>query len=149
MDRIGNSNRYLLVEAGVLPDVFIKVVEAKRHLAQGRAKNLSEATKLADISRSAFYKYKDSVFSYDGASAREIATIYAELIDEPGVLSSLLHALSENGANILTINQNIPVDGVAPVSVSMRTDNLSHNMDVLVALISKLYGIVNVRTITN
>lgn len=149
VDKIQGNDKYLLVDASVLPEVFVKVVQAKRLLAQGTAKNLSEATKLADISRSAFYKYKDNVFSYENHDARQITTIYAELVDAPGVLSALLLELSENGANILTINQNIPVDGVAPVSISFRTDGLSHSVEELLKPLAALHGIVTVRTVSN
>ncbi len=146
---MSKSDKLLLVDANALPEVFLKVVYAKRLLAQGKAKNLSEATKLADISRSAFYKYKDSVFEYENTASDKIATIYAELLDEPGVLSSLLAGISDMGANILTINQNIPVDSVAPVSISMRTNGLKQDIDHLLTHISTIHGIVTVRKISN
>jgi len=114
--------RYLLVDAQALPDVFLKVVQAKQLLAQGKASSLSQAVKLAGLSRSAFYKYRDCVHPYNGEDAGGIATLYCELCDEPGVLSSLITALYKAGGNIITINQNIPVDGVAPVTLSIRTN---------------------------
>lgn len=144
-----NLTRFLLVDASVVPDVFVRVIEAKQLLARGRAKNFSEAAEQVGISRSTFYKYKDSVFTYDGAMAKQIATISAELEDRAGVLSSLLAALSEKGANILTINQNIPVDGVAPVSISMRTDHLELSQETLIDDLRTLDGIVNIRLISN
>ena len=145
---VGGQFRYLLVDAKVLPEVFLKVVEVKRLMAQGRAANLSQATKMAGISRSAFYKYKDCVFPYHSDAARQIATISCELCDEPGVLSSLLGALYESGANIITINQNIPVDGVAPVTVSMRTDKLGTDPQTLLEQLKALNGVVNIRLLT-
>lgn len=141
--------KYLLVDASVLPEVFFRVVEAKQLLARGKAKNLSEATKLVDISRSTFYKYKDAVFAYESDMARRMATLYAELEDRAGVLSSLLSALYAQGANILTINQNIPVDGVAPVSISMRTDGLGMELEALTATLAALDGVVEVRLLSN
>ncbi|WRS26347.1 ACT domain-containing protein [Oscillospiraceae bacterium MB08-C2-2] len=144
-----DTTLYYLVEAKVLPEVFTRVMTAKRFLAQGKAKSLSEAAEMAGISRSALYKYKDSVFTYDGEQANQIATIYAELEDEPGILSSLLSQMYEHGANILTINQNIPVDGVAPVSISMRTDNLRLQRGELVLCLKRLPGVVNVKLIAN
>lgn len=137
--------KYLLVDVKVLPEALLKVVQAKQLLAQGKAKSLSEATRMACISRSAFYKYKDSVYTYSNKNTRQMATLYAELVDEPGVLSSLLAALSQHGGNILTINQNIPVDGVAPVSISLRCDNMQKQIDDVVEEIRKMYGIVNIR----
>jgi len=138
-------SRYLLVDTKVLPEAFTKVVYAKQLLAQGKAKNLSEATRLADISRSAFYKYKDCVFAYRNQSTRQIATISAELVDEAGVLSSLLAGLSQSGANILTINQNIPVDGVAPVSISMRCEHMQRDMEEVLEDLSRIDGVVRIR----
>ncbi|MCL2068867.1 MAG: ACT domain-containing protein [Oscillospiraceae bacterium] len=136
--------QYLLVDSRALPEVFLKVVEAKRLLAQGKAANLSQAVKLAGISRSAFYKYKDCVHAYRGEDTRGIATLYCELCDEAGVLSSLLSELYRAGANIITINQNIPIDGVAPVTVSMRMGGGGSREDLLLE-IRTLPGVVAAR----
>lgn len=143
------NNKFYLVDANVLPEVFLKVVHAKQLLAQGKAANLSKAAQMAGISRSALYKYKDCVFPYLGTSTQHIATIYAALVDEPGVLSNLLAELCACGANILTINQNIPVDGVAPVSVSMRTDKLKTDPVAMLESIKGLYGIVDIKLLAN
>jgi chorismate mutase len=140
---------FYLVEADVLPEVFQRVVQAKRLLAQGKAPNLSKAAELAGISRSAMYKYKDAVFPYLGASTRQIATFYTSLADEPGVLSAFLAELHRSGANVLTINQNIPVDGVAPVSVSIRTDKMLTEPEALVEALASLYGVVEVKLLEN
>lgn len=130
------------MEAKALPEVFWRVVQAKKLLAQGKAKNSSQAALMVGISRSAFYKYRDSVFAYEDASERKIATISASLADEPGVLSAMLNLLSVFGANILTINQNIPVDGVAPVAVSVRSDGLTCAPEKLLEQIRALSGVV-------
>ena len=143
------GSQYLLVDSKVLPEAFTKVVRAKQLLAQGKAKSLSEATKAVSLSRSAFYKYKDCVFTYQNTSARQIATLSAELVDEPGVLSEMLATLFKSGANILTINQNIPVDRVAPVSISMRTDALLVSAEALADDLRKLEGVVSLRILSN
>lgn len=114
------NSRLLLVDSSVLPDVFLKVVEAKRLLAAGKVRSLSEAAKVAGISRSALYKYKDCVFIHNEALDDKVITLSVHLEDRPGVLSGLINHLSEQRANILTVNQNIPVDGVAPVTISAR-----------------------------
>ena len=114
------SSRLLLVDSSVLPEVFLRVVEAKRMLAVGQVRSLSEAAKAAGISRSTLYKYKDCVFVHNEALDDQVITLSARLEDRPGVLSGLLNSLSEQQGNILTVNQNIPVDGVAAVSVSAR-----------------------------
>lgn len=148
LDGAGRSP-YLLVDSKVLPEVFLKVVQAKQLLAQGKVKNLSEATKAAGISRSAFYKYKEHVFTYQDTGTRQMATLTAELADQPGMLSEVLAILSQNGANILTINQNIPMDSVAPISISMRTDSLVADIEALSRQLQALDGVVNLRILTN
>ena len=114
------GSQLLLVDSSVLPEVFLRVVEAKRMLAVGQVRSLSEAAKAAGISRSALYKYKDCVFVHNEALDDKVITLSARLEDRPGVLSGLLNSLSEHQGNILTVNQSIPVDGVAAVSVSAR-----------------------------
>lgn len=141
--------RFLLVDSRVLPDVFYKVVYAKRLLAKGKARSSSEAAKMADISRSAFYKYKDCVFPYESKMGDSIATFSATLEDEPGVLASLIAELYRVGANILTVNQNIPVDGVAPVTISCRTMGVVMGDDELMAVLRSIPGVVEVRKLNS
>ncbi len=141
--------KYLLVDTKVLPEVFSKVMLAKRLLARGKAKNSSEAAKMAGISRSAYYKYKDSVHAPQTAVSDNITTYYAVLEDIPGVLSSFITELYKAGANILTVNQNIPVDGVAPVSISARTNHLQMDEDEFVSYLTGLSGVVEVKKLTS
>lgn len=138
----------LLVDVDVLPEVFVKVVQAKRLLAKGKAKNVSEAVRLTGISRSAFYKYKDHVHWYDEQLTHTISTYYVSLEDEPGVLSSVLAAVYQAGGNILTINQNIPVDGVAPVTITARVDGLTLEESALLGGLRGLAGVVSARKIS-
>jgi chorismate mutase len=137
------NNKYLLVESSALPEVFNKVCEAKSLLAKGIAKNASEAAKAVGISRSVFYKYKNSVFYYDKSFSDNISSLYLKLIDKAGVLSSVIGTLYENGANILTINQNIPVDSVAPVTISVKTNH--QDDDGLVEMLKKIDGVVEAK----
>ena len=141
--------KFLLVDSKVLPDVFYKVVYAKRLLAKGKARSSSEAAKMADISRSAFYKYKDCVFPYESKMGDSIATFSATLEDEPGVLASLIAELYRVGANILTVNQNIPVDGVAPVTISCRTMGVVMGDEELIAVLRSIPGVVEVRKLNS
>ena len=106
-----NPPKMLLVSAEMLPSVFTRVLEAKRLLAVGKVKNLSEAAKVSGISRSALYKYKDHVFVYNEDIDQSVVTINVYLEDRPGVLSTLINRFSQEGANILTVNQNIPAGG--------------------------------------
>ena len=108
MEGSAERKRLLLVDADALPEVFARVVDAKRFLATGEAATAAEASRLAGISRSAFYKYKDAVFPYDEKRSGRILTVHMVLRDRPGVLSAVLSAFADAGANILTVNQNIP-----------------------------------------
>ena len=142
------SPKMLLVSAQVLPSVFAKVVEAKRLLAVGKVRNLSEAAKASGISRSALYKYKDHVFIYNEDIDQGVVTINVYLEDRPGVLSSLINRFSQEGANILTVNQNIPADGVAPVSVSARLEN-GCAAEGIINQIKELDGVVEVKLVNS
>lgn len=139
----------LLVDAQVLPEVFLKVVQAKRLLARGRAKNVSEAVRMTELSRSAFYKYKDHVHWYEDQLASAISTYYTALEDEPGVLSSVIGTVYQAGANILTINQNIPVDGVALVTISAQIDHLAMEEEELLAAMQRIRGVVSFKKISS
>ncbi len=116
-----NMPKYYLVDAALLPGVFIRVAEAKRALETGECATVNEAAKRAGVSRSAFYKYKDSVMHFVQMSAGRIVTFQMTLRDEPGALSDLLNIFASSGANILTINQSIPTNGCAPVTISAET----------------------------
>ena len=119
---MGTKTKFYIVAADALPEIFIRVAEAKRMLQTGEADTVGAATRQVGISRSAFYKYKDAVQPFNDMKVGHIITFYAMLKDNPGVLSNVLSIFAGSGANILTINQNIPADGVAPVSVTIRID---------------------------
>ena len=138
----------IIVDAELLPEVLLKVIEAKRMLSQGKAKNSSEAARLAGISRSAFYKYKDGVSVYGDDRRNKIVTYYLTLMDNPGVLSTVRSLLSKHGANVLTINQNIPLDGAAPVTISFTTGGLSTDGHSLREAIRSIEGVINCRSLS-
>lgn len=143
------SDKYYIINKNVLPSVFEKVVYAKKLLYSNKCKTVNEATKLAGISRSAFYKYKDDVSVYVENSGQHILTLNLILSDHKGLLSGLLTLLSNYGASILTINQNIPSDDIAPVSVSMTTQDLTCTVDELIDAISDTDGILKVDVVSN
>ncbi len=135
----------LIVKSNVLPEVFLKVIEAKRMLAAKRVKSASEAARCCGISRSAFYKYRDAVFSYS-EQAGKIVNISAVLEDRSGVLSTFIAVLGEMKINILTINQGMPSDGVAQVTVSCQDEFNILTNDVIDRL-TKLDGVVNIHQV--
>lgn len=140
--------RYLLVESNVLPEVFLKVIEVKQLLVTGEAHSVNEAAKLAGLSRSAYYKYKDSVHPYNEEAGGSILTLHAMLRDEAGILSKLTSLLYREGANIMTINQNIPVGGIAPVTVSARADGMKIQLSELLDEVKKLDGVNSIEVIS-
>ena len=121
--------KYYLVEATALPEIFLKVAEAKRMLETGEASTVNQATKVAGISRSAFYKYKDAVRPFNDMLHGRIVTFQTMLKDEPGILSGLLNVFAGTGVNILTINQNIPVNGCAVVTITAETSALQRSLE--------------------
>lgn len=138
------NKKIALVSISALPDVFEKVLKAKEMLASGDAKTASEAAQLCGISRSAFYKYKDSIFAYN---QQHVINLRAELRDVAGSLSELLSVLYKYDANVLTVNQGIPTDNVAAVTVSMRLDNEQHSVDDIIEALSLLKGVVSIEQI--
>ncbi len=134
--------KFFIVEASALPEIFIKVAEAKQALELGEAATVNEATRQAGISRSAFYKYKDAVRPFNDMMNGHIVTFQAMLRDEPGVLSSILNIFAANGGNILTINQTIPTGSLAAVNLSAETSGLTLSLEDLVHLAGSMEGVV-------
>ena len=141
------NSTYLLVEAGSLPEVYGKVLQVKQILANGEASSTSEAVRMAGISRSVYYKYKDAVFPYSQKQTTRILTVQAVLQDRPGVLMTLISVIHAVAANILTINQNIPVDGRALVSISARTDSMDLTVEALLQRLQHLDGVLSIQSI--
>ena len=136
------KKKYYLVSAEALPEVFIKVAEAKRMLQVGEADTVGEAARLVGISRSAFYKYKDAVQPFQNMRAGHIITFYALLKDIPGVLSNYLSIFADSGANILTINQTIPTNGCAGVTISAETSEMVDGLEELMSRAAAAQGVL-------
>ena len=134
--------KYFIVEAEKLPEVFIKVVEAKRMLELREVSTINEAAQRVGISRSAFYKYKDAVMPFNDMMSGHIVTFQSILRDEPGVLSAILNIFAASGANILTINQSIPGNGCAAVTVGAETSGLQEPLDELLRQVNEVEGVV-------
>ncbi len=139
-----NKTEYYLVNAESLPEVFVKVVEAKRCLETGEAATVAEAVERAGLSRSAFYKYKDAVVPFADMSRGRIVTFQVMLKDNQGVLSALLSIFAQSGANILTINQSIPVNGCAACTVSVEVSGLRATVEELMERMGGLNGVIKI-----
>ena len=134
--------KYYIVEASALPEVFLKVAEAKRLLSTGEASTVNEATRMTDISRSAFYKYRDAIMPFQDMKTGRIITFQFLLYDEPGVLSAILSSFAKQGANILTINQSIPTNGCAALTISAETSDMEESLEQLLTQVANLDGVV-------
>jgi chorismate mutase len=134
--------KYYIVEASALPEVFLKVAEAKRLLSTGEASTVNEATRMTDISRSAFYKYRDSVLPFQNMMTGRIITFQLLLHDEAGLLSNLLNIFAEANANIITINSIVPTNGTAVVTISAETMDLTMTIEEMLHRLSAFPGVV-------
>lgn len=139
---MNNTPKYYLVEASALPEVFLKVAEAKRLLATGQAATVNEATKITGISRSAFYKYRDAVQPFQKMNASHVITLQFLLHDEPGVLSMLLSTIARQNANILTINSITPTNGCAIVTITAETSQMAVSIDELLQQFIATSGVI-------
>ncbi|MBQ7788898.1 MAG: ACT domain-containing protein [Clostridia bacterium] len=141
------QSKYLLVDKEILPAYYERVIEAKENLASGRAKDVSEATKMVGISRSTYYKYKDYVFATNSDTECRKAVISLTLYHKSGLLGEVLNVLSSKGANILTITQNLPVNKRAHVVLSMDVSGVVGDMTALCDALSSIQGVSGVKPI--
>jgi chorismate mutase len=136
----------VVVSESVLPEVIVKVLRAKELRAASQQMSSSEACRIVGISRSAYYKYKDSVFRYEEHTDENIFSLNLLLQDKQGVLSAVISQLYELGMNIIKINQNPPVDSVASVSLSVRRDeSVPCDKNTLISRLEKLDGVLDVK----
>ena len=130
---MGEAAKYFVVRRKAIPEVLLKVVEAKRLLESEKALTIQEAVDAVGISRSSFYKYKDDIFQFHDNSQGTIFTLMFQMDDEPGLLSDVLKIIAEYRANILTIHQSIPINGIASLSLSVQilqdTGDISRMME--------------------
>ena len=139
---MAKETKYYIVEASALPEVFVKVAEAKRLLSVGEASTVGEATQMTGISRSAFYKYRDAVLPFQNMMTGRIITFQLLLHDAPGILSGLLQTFAELKANIITINSIVPTNGTAVVTISAETMNLAVSLEEMLRMLRQNSGII-------
>ena len=139
---MANNPQFYIVEASALPEVFLKVAEAKRLLSTGEASTVNEATRRTDISRSAFYKYRDAILPFQNMNSGRIVTFQMMLHDKPGVLSSLLTVFTGYNANVQTINSIIPTNGCALVTITAEASDISVPLEEMLDHLKKTPGVI-------
>lgn len=117
---MGEATKYFVVKQKAIPEVLLKVVEAKRLLESEKVLTIQEAVDAVGISRSSYYKYKDDIFPFHDNSQGTTITLTFQMDDEPGILSDVLKIIAEYRANILTIHQSIPINGIASLTLSIQ-----------------------------
>ena len=139
--------KYYIIESSALPEIFLKVAEAKRLLSTGEVATVNEATQMTDISRSAFYKYRDAILPFQNMVKGRIITFQLMLHDEPGVLSALLMVYAKVKANVLTINSIIPTNGHALVTISAELTDVAVSLEELLAELGGTPGVIKAEII--
>ena len=142
------ESKYLVIDKDILPDVFEKVLLAKELLRTGEIREITEAVKKVGISRSTFYKYKDSVFTLDERSMGKKVTLSFLLSHMQGVLSNVLQTISSNGGNVLTINQDIPIHDVANVSITFDVSHIKISIEEVIEEVKNIEGVQKLVVVT-
>lgn len=139
------GSKYYVIKEQAVPEVLLKVVQAKKLLDTGKAGSINEAAEMTGISRSSFYKYKEDIFEFhDNAQGRTINLSF-QMKDEPGLLSDVLRIIAETKANILTIHQSIPINGLASLSLSIQVLDFTGDISEMVSELEKHSGVRNVK----
>ena len=136
------KSRYFVLKQKAVPEVLLKVVEVKRLLASEKGITVQEATEEAGISRSSYYKYRDDIFPFHDETKGKTVTFMLQMEDEPGLLSKVLNVVAEFRANILTIHQSIPINGMASLTLSVEVQSSTGDVS---AMIERIEGQPSVR----
>ena len=138
---VTEKKKYFVVRERAVPEVLLKVVEAKKLLDSGKVDTVQDAAERTGISRSSFYKYKDDIFPYHENAKGKTVNMVIQLDDEPGLLSMVLKTIAEFHANILTIHQSVPVNGIASLSLSIDVFPATGNVEDMRNSIESVQGI--------
>ena len=138
---MGEKASFFVLRAKAVPEVLLRVVEAKRLLDSGKVESVQEATEMVQISRSSFYKYKDDIFPFHEETRGKTITFIIQMDDEPGLLSVVLQTIARFHGNILTIHQSIPINGIASLSLSIDVFPATGNVEDMRNSIESVQGI--------
>ncbi len=141
------TSEYYVVRKKAVPEVLLKVVEAKRLLDSEKVRTVQEATDMVGLSRSSFYKYKDDIFEFHDTTQGSTVTLICQMDDEPGLLSDVLKIIADCGANILTIHQSIPINNVASLTISIQALQTTGNLSDMLAQMEQHAGVHHVKII--
>lgn len=139
---MAQSPQFYIVEASALPEVFLKVVEAKRLLTTGEASTVNEAARMTNISRSAFYKYRDAIMPFQSLNTARIVTFQMMLHDAPGVLSGILSTFAEYETNLQTINSIAPVNGTVLLTITADTSGMQVSLEKMLEILRGTRGVI-------
>ena len=142
---MGESAKYYVVRRKAVPEVLLKVVEVKRLLESEKVSTVQEAVDIVGISRSSFYKYKDDIFQFHDNAPGTTITLTFNMDDEPGLLSDVLKTIAEYQANILTIHQSIPINGIASLSLSVQILQTTGDISKMIEQMEEQKGVHNVK----
>lgn len=142
---MGEAAKYFVVKQKAVPEVLLKVVEAKRLLESEKVLTIQEAVDAVGISRSSFYKYKDDIFQFHDNTQGTTFTVSFQMDDEPGLLSDVLKIIAEYRANILTIHQSIPINGIASLSLSIQILQTTGNISGMIEQMEEHKGVHHVK----
>ena len=142
---MGEATKYFVVKQKAIPEVLLKVVEAKRLLESEKVLTIQEAVDAVGISRSSFYKYKDDIFPFHDNSQGTTITLTFQMDDEPGILSDVLKIIAEYRANILTIHQSIPINGMASLTLSIQILDTTQDVSQMIGDMEQTQGVHRVK----
>jgi len=141
------DEKFYIVRSDILPEAIVKTAHAKELLSKGVVETVNQAVKKVSLSRSAFYKYRDGVYPLQDPLKGTIVTISLLLEHRSGILSQVLNAIARHNGNILTINQNIPLQGVGHVTISMEIAQMDISLDKLFKTLTDLSGVLRIEPI--
>lgn len=139
---MSRDRKFYLVREDILPDAILKTAQAKELLAQGQVQDMAEAVRLSGLARSTFYKYRDGVFPFFDTKNMKIVNLSLTLRHRPGVLSQVLNCVASQRGNVLTINQNLPLQGTANVTLSVDVEDMRIGVDELLHEVTAVEGVV-------
>lgn len=144
----GNDTGYFVVRKKAVPEVLLKVVEAKRLIESEKVPTIQEAVDAVGISRSSFYKYKDDIFAFHENAKGTTVTLTFQMEDKPGILSDVLKIVAKSGANILTIHQSIPIGGMASLTLSIQILETTQDSAGMLEQMERMPGVHHVKVLS-